>query len=76
LSEKVRTFFFFIVFQDKNKFNFITPTTDDDLLNHMIDFHQCQGQYIDVDCGLFCIADVLHLLDDKPMTEGTFNFNR
>ena len=45
------------------------------LLNRMIGFHQCPGQYNDIDCGLFCIAVVLHLLNDKPVTEGTFNFN-
>jgi hypothetical protein len=72
---EVRAFFFNFVLHDKNKFNYITPPTDDDLLNHMIGFHQCPGQYNDIDCGLFCIAVVLHLLDDKPVTEGTFNFN-
>ena len=45
------------------------------LLNRMIGFHQCPGQYNDIDCGLFCIAVVLNLLNDKPVTEGTFNFN-
>ena len=71
---EVRAFFFNFVLHDKNKFNYITPPTDDDLLNHMIGFHQCPGQYNDIDCGLFCIAVVLHLLDDKPVTEGIFKF--
>jgi hypothetical protein len=62
------------VLHNKNKVNFITPPTDDDLLNHMIGFHQCPGQYNDIDCGLFCIVVVLHLLDDKPVTEGIFKF--
>jgi hypothetical protein len=47
---------------------------DDDLLNNMIGYHQCPGQYNDINCGLFCIAVVLYLLDDKPVTGGTFNF--
>jgi hypothetical protein len=73
---EVRAFFFNFVLQDKNKFNYITSPTDDDLLNHMIvGFRQCPGQYNGINCGLFCIAVVLHLLDGKPMTEGTFNFN-
>ena len=70
---EVRAFFFNFVLHDKNKFNYITPPTDDDLLNHMIGFRQCPGQYNGIDCGLFCIAVVLHLLDGKPVTEGTFN---
>jgi hypothetical protein len=41
----------------------------------MIGFHQCPGQYNDIDCGLFCVAIVLHVLDDKPATKGIFNFS-
>ncbi len=72
---EVRAFFFNLVLHDKNKFNYVTPPTDDDLLIHMMGYHQCPGHYIDINCGLFCTAVVVHPLDDKPMTEGTFNFN-
>jgi hypothetical protein len=67
---------FNFVLHNQNKFNYITPLMDDDVLNHtMIGFHQCSGQYNGIDCGLFCIAVFLYLLDDKPVTEDTFNFN-
>ena len=72
---EVRAFYFNFVFHNKNKFNYITPPTDDDLLNQMIGFRQCPGHSNDINCGLFCFAVVLYLLDDKPMTKGTFNFN-
>jgi hypothetical protein len=64
------------VLHGKNKLNHITLPSDDDLIRFdIIGFHQCPGQYNDIDCGLFCIAVVLHLLDFKPVTEDTFNFN-
>jgi hypothetical protein len=64
------------VLHGKNKLNHITLPLDDDLICFdIIAFHQCPGQYNGIDCGLFCIAVVLHLLDFKPVTEDTFNFN-
>jgi hypothetical protein len=50
---EARAFFFSFVLHNKNKFKYITLPTDDDLLNHMIGFHQCPGQYNDINCGLF-----------------------
>jgi hypothetical protein len=38
---EVRAFYFNFVLHNKNKFNYITPPMDDDLLNHVIGFHQC-----------------------------------
>ncbi len=60
----------------KNKLNHITLSSDDDLICFdIIAFHQCPGQYNGINCGLFCIAVVLHLLDFKTVTEDNFNFN-
>jgi hypothetical protein len=64
------------VLHGKNKLNHIALPSDDDLIRFdIIGFHQCPGQYNGIDCGLFCIAVVLHLLDFKTVTEDTFNFN-
>ncbi len=56
---EVWAFSFNFVLHNKNKFNNITPPTDDDLLNHMIGFHQCPVQYNDIDCGLILYCSCL-----------------
>ena len=76
IAREVRDFFFNFVLHGKNKLNHITLPSDDNLIRFdIMGFHQCPGQYNDIDCGLFCIAVVIHLLDFKPVTEETFNFN-
>ena len=71
---EVRDFFFNFVLYDDNKYKSIRRPSTADLLADIC-FHHCPSQYNNIDCGLFCVAVVLHVLDEKPITKDTFNFN-
>lgn len=38
-----------------------------------VQYHECPAQRNGIDCGLFCIGVVLHLLDGKIVNNDTFN---
>ena len=44
---------------------------DDEVLKK-VEYHDCPGQLNGIDCGLFCIGVVLHLLDGIDVDRGTF----
>ena len=45
--------------------------SDDEVLRK-VDYHDCPGQLNGIDCGLFCIGVVLHLLDGIEVDRDTF----
>ena len=44
---------------------------DDEVLK-LVEYHDCPGQLRGIDCGLFCIGVVLHLLDGIDVDRDTF----
>ena len=52
--------------------NEILRQTDDEL-GEKLDFFSCPQQRNDIDCGLFCVGIVLHLLDDHAVDDTIFS---